>query len=132
MNKALLRVSLVIFTIALVNSAMAQESGFSIEEQETTTETTYQEEEYNYREGGMTLPAKTTVVKPEERKTDSTTPVKVPVKVVSPDNAQKPEVRKENATTTGHNVNSTPEDESVLSFNFLYYMIQKFKFDTVE
>ncbi len=129
MNKSLFTCAVLMLTLGLGSSAIAQESGFPVEEGERQQDPQYPSEEiYNVREGGM-MPEERSTVTPE-KKTDSpavSTPAKQPVVrtrpvVTQPDSSKpgkSPEVEGE-------------KDDSILSFNFLYYLIQKFKFETVE
>ena len=132
MEKLFIKTFIFVLALGLVSSAMAQESGFPTEEAQRPSESQpQQEEEWNVREGGMLIQEREVVV-PSEHNIDSSTPVlsnnrnALPLK----DNSRinNPDL------SEGHNnaVLKDGEDESVLSFNFLYYLIQKFKFDTVE
>lgn len=132
MEKLFIKSFIFVLALGLVSSAMAQESGFPTEETQRPSESqSQQEEEWNVREGGMLIPEREVVV-PSENNIDSSTPVLSNNRNVSPlkDNARvnNPDLSED------HNkaVLKDGEDESVLSFNFLYYLIQKFKFDTVE
>lgn len=105
----------------------AQESGFPAEEAERNTEQpSYPEEEWNVPEGGMINPE----VPPAgiiEKKEDTSIPA-TSRQIIRP---AQPEY-KEKIRKNQHAEEATAEDESVLSFNFLYYLIQKFKFDSVD
>ncbi len=132
MEKLFIKSFVLVLALGFVSSAMAQESGFPTEEVQRSSENQpQQEEEWNVREGGMLMPERE-IITPAEKSTELNSPVLSNNRNAS---SQKGKVQNNKPGQPEKTTQATykeGEDESVLSFNFLYYLIQKFKFDAVE
>lgn len=131
MSRYLIKTIFVGLTLALTSSPMlyAQENGGHYPEPERSSEEEYNSsEEWNVKEGGMMLPEKNDT--PPSESGDAVTSGSEKTRFKAP--AKKAESKPPVSDVSNTKSFKQEEDESVLSFNFLYYLIQKFKFDTVE
>lgn len=124
MSKTLIKFFFVMLFFALTTpfDLLAQESGFPIDP-ERNTEEEFPVENETVREGGMIIMDKENTK--SLGKTNTSTESSTKKETIKASN--KKEEPKPAAGTVKQD-----EDESVLSFNFLYYLIQKFKFNAVE
>jgi hypothetical protein len=125
MSNSLIKIFFVMLLLTMTNplELLAQESGFPASSERNSEEEYTPETELPAREGGMMLNDREDVKKSEAPSTESS----VKKETV------KPLLKKEDEKATPAVPKyKNQDDEAVLSFNFLYYLIQKFKFDAVE
>jgi hypothetical protein len=125
MSNTLIKFSFVMlfFALTIPFDLLAQESGMPLDPERTTEEEIPTENE-TVREGGMVILDK------DDAKSTRKTSVSPPESSIKRESL-KPSIKKEEPKSEATSVEQD-EDESVLSFNFLYYLIQKFKFNAVE
>ncbi len=110
-NNIILTIFFAVVFSAAVQSAMAQDASYPVEG--ISTETEFSRDEVTYAgEGDVMLNNKVRIASPRD---SATTRVKRPI-------------RPETSKPAGR---ASSEDDSILSFNFLYYIFEKYKMQDV-
>lgn len=123
--KNLISLILIMTALVVVQQSYAQEEGFMIDNPELNEQ---REPVQIVREAGEYRQEES---RDEHNKSEKSRQVKPDKEEVAPAKVDKRELGKTSNTTTSNTTPQSTPDDSVLSFNFLYYIIQKFKFSDV-